>query len=307
VAGLVALLLAAGTLALAIAPSAAANPQDTLTVPLDRTVSRTYPAIVGDDPASDQVQAPRPTDCATLPVCDTIPLKIEAPASLSPYDQFYVTIELSWDDDPTRGGAIDDLDLFFFTQFADRDPAARSVTPGQPERIRFSEPTAPDYWLTVNNTSGPNTGYKITITSVYIKGERPPELDDHGVVARPPAAEIPSSPSGGAGTAPAPAGATSSVATVPTLPTPAEGGNAPPAAPTDAPTAATDSELAALAPTAVAGAGALFRTSGSTRGPGGPVSAATLVLWLVVAPLAVAGAALAVFLRRRPKTLRLGS
>jgi hypothetical protein len=285
-----------------------AGEQDPMVVPPNATVRRTFGAILGENPGTDQVQAPRPTDCATLPVCDTIPLKIQSPPELTPFDQFFVTIELSWDPDPTRGGARDDLDLFLFTQYADRDPAARSVTAGVPERIRYSEPTAPDYWLTVNNTSGPNTGYEVKITSTYIKGERPPELDDRGSPSSSPAgAALEPSPPGSAAAGPAPYPPAVRPATTTTI---QAGSSAPPdpgSATEPVPAAAApDGDLASLQGATADGRRTnLFRTAQGARGPGGPVRGVTLVLWLAVVPLLLGGAAMVVFLRRRPKALRL--
>lgn len=175
-------LLVALALTAAAAPSGA-QPREGLTVVEGQTAQGDYPPIPGNYPVAPTVNW-TPGGCndsAIGNVCDTVPLEIVVP-DLGPVDDFYVTIEVSWDDPE----GLNDLDIYLWddTQIqasqGDDTPSwtrmNQSATSANPETIRQFSPTLGTYNLTIVNWSGPNLGYTVKAFITVAEFDEPFEL-----------------------------------------------------------------------------------------------------------------------------------
>jgi hypothetical protein len=265
------------------ARGALASAQDRITVDPGRTVTREFPAIVGVNPApkqqNDDLNAPGDPDpgtCANLPSCDVIPLTVVQPPGLSVFDSFSLEIELRWD------APGDDLDLYFWYDPQGTVVAKKSVTTAATEKITFQEPTSKKYQIVVNNAAGINSGYTLRVTSRYVHGDRPSDLDAGGSTTLPFFQE--DSPS-----------AVRTPTTNPLAPAP------------DITTTTAfsigdvDPDLGGLS--ASGPAPQIFRDTAASTGHHKPVGGGVVALWSVVVPSLVLFAVLALLYRRRPKAL----
>jgi hypothetical protein len=114
--------------------------------------------------------------------CDHIPLRIEPPVAKET-DEFYVDIWVSWDD-PNE---VNDVDFYVFDNqqilARDGDPETTGYTEkgsgassANPEHARLYRPTLGDYNITVNNFSGANLGYTVTVKFTFAEFHSPTEL-----------------------------------------------------------------------------------------------------------------------------------
>jgi hypothetical protein len=301
----------AAALSLVPSGSSRAGTQPPLSIDPGRTETRSYPALVG---AYTQAPSPAPeldpATCANLPSCDVVPLTVVQPEGVSVFDEFVLEIELRWADDTP---VADDMSLELWYDPQTANAAASSATDRNPEMVRFAEPTSGKFQIVVANVSGPNTGYTLTVRSIYRKGAAPSELDAPVPTFAGPRRETPTSgvtpPTPTQATSSAPASGGAAVlepgeipASLPTSTLSPDGALVPAVAPP-----AVDPALAGLAARAGTGAvssagGALFRQS-SSNGPPRPISPPLFVLWTVFVPLAVLGGAALAFLRLRPRAL----
>lgn len=162
---LLAMVLTALALALIGGP-AGAQPRQGLKVVDGTAAERSYPPIPGNYPVAPTVNW-TPGGCndsAIGNVCDTIPLEIVIP-DLGPVDDFYVTIQVSWDDPE----GLNDLDIYLWDDEQLRKSQGstgwtrmnQAATSSNPETIKQFSPTLGKYNLTVVNWSGPNLGYTV--------------------------------------------------------------------------------------------------------------------------------------------------
>ena len=305
---LVAAAVVAG-LFVALAPVAGAFMREGIAVSREQGAEKSYPPIAGNYQA---VAANfTPSGCGdetnTAPFqtfCDRIPLKIAVP-ELDAADEFFVTIELSWDNPSGQN----DLDMWVWddTQIAKReDPesgtytelAAATSADQNPEIAKLFRPELGDYNVTVMNALGPNTGYKLKVYMTVARGdeifellEQPaaPTVDNSGGDAPPVdySADAPAAGAGGVSSAPfaPPQNALDELAILP------------------------DSDLDS-------GFDSNFESALTAPDPGGdtaalinerpdPVSGLTVFLWLAVVPLTLGAGALW-FLRRRRVAFQFG-
>jgi hypothetical protein len=297
-------------------PPARPSTQTGLTVGLNKRVTQSYSGVVGSFPPTPSPgPEPDPATCDTAPQCDTIPLTVEQPANYTVFDQFVLEVELSW---PTSA-APQDLNLYLWYDPQTGNAASVAATSNNPEKVRFSEPRSGKYFIVVANAGGANLGYTITARSSYVQGTRPAELDASPNFTAAGAGSAGSSGSSGTGTGsgtnanasssarPSPVPAVSTPLILPSGEVPAAAAGA--GAASAGAFAATDPSLSAIAPDASAlgatsGGGQLFRTS-AENGPPRPISPPLLILWTVIAPLALAAAAALTFLRLRPSALTI--
>lgn len=111
--------------------------------------------------------------------CDTIPVKVVAPANIGPADDWYVVFTLTWDNHD-----INDLDMYLWdNQQIKKEQGGsgysrldQSATADHPESVKLYAPTRDLYNITVKNWLGPNTGYTITAQMFISPFERPFEV-----------------------------------------------------------------------------------------------------------------------------------
>jgi hypothetical protein len=285
---------------------AGALPQPGIRVEADQTVEKEYQPIpvFNPSPATPATDPINPNDCKTSPACDTIPLEIVVPLTLDEADEFFVTVELSWQTMKTPGvdfggpvgsvneTAVNDLDLYVWEDPQGADNIASSATSTSPEKLRMFRPVKGHYQIVVANYLGPNTGYKLTVTYKPERIETPFESLDPGFIP-PLEPEVPITPPLDLSAEPEVA-----AAPLPVLPAPATE-PAPPAplapAPVEpdadfaaSPDSGLDEELAAPPESDV-----LKERQAAVTGPPKPASPSSLVFWLLAVPLVlVAGAGL---------------
>lgn len=182
--------------------------QPGITVSLGTTSETDYGPIVANFPAG-AVVVPTPSGCGVSnpdpiegdgPVapfeasCDTIPLHIVEPTGLGDQDDYFVTVEVAWDN-PT---GQDDLDAYVWDnqQIVKRqDPEGSGYTQinsstsadQNPEVVKLFHPTLGDYNIVVINSSGPNLGYSIKAYMTIARGDAIFELLDPTAPANNPA------------------------------------------------------------------------------------------------------------------------
>jgi len=292
----------------------------------NQTVEKEYPMIVGQDPQEatstaigDSHSAPTPDNCATLPSCNVIPITFQVPKTFDPRDTYVATISLFFErdfayDTHTAGvtAASADYDMYLWAEAFNekecteaKDPKpdycttdlALSATANVPEIIKIDASSRQKFLLLVSN-SGSAVPYKVHIESTYFSYSAPVES------------------LGGSFTPPTGSSSSSSPFSLQSL-TP--GGTATSSStPTNV-----DTSLAALSPTgdssgldadvtgingtslsSIINSGPLLKAAKTTK-PGAPPSGSSLVFWMLLVPLVLVGAASAVFVRRRPRALRI--
>ena len=179
----VAMLVGVAAVILPATPSPAME-HDPIRISEGKVVEREYPAIPGAFPVAPDVNwtpggCSDPTAGGTQ--CDTIPLEVVVP-NLGPVDDFYVTIELSWEDPE----GLADLDLYLWddkqTQASQGDTTPswtklnQSASTANPEILKQFDPRLGKYNITVLNWAGPNTGYKLKVFITIAEFEEPFEL-----------------------------------------------------------------------------------------------------------------------------------
>lgn len=158
---------------------ASARSQQLVRITEGVTIERSYGPIPGNFPTAPTLNWTPPgcADGATgSATCDLIPLDIVVP-KLGPVDDFFVTLEISWDD-PAHAN---DIDIYLW----DNEQVKRSqgstgytrltyaATSNNPERIKLFVPTMGRYNLTVVNFAGPNVGYKFKASMTVIAFNAP--------------------------------------------------------------------------------------------------------------------------------------
>ena len=293
-------------------PQASAFLRPGLEISREKPAEGEYPPIAGQYQGHGAGLNFTPSGCGdetnTAPaqgICDTIPLKIAVP-QLEAVDEFFVTVEVSWDN-PT-GQTDMDMYLWDNMQIAKRqDPEAETYSElasgtssdQNPETAKLFRPELGDYNLTVINALGVNTGYKVKVYMTVARGdeifellEQPaaPTLDNSGGADPPPvdySADTPPASAGGVSSAPL----------------------APPPNALDELAILPDSDLDS-------GFDSTFESALTAPDPGGetaalvnerpdPVSGLTVFLWLAIVPLALGAGALW-FLRRRRVAFEFG-
>ena len=307
-AGLLALL----SLTPAMPVSALDQQANAIRVTENQTVEKDYGPISGSQPLPVIPPDPvpklnTPERCRQATYCDVIPLEVVLPPTLRPSDEFFVSVTLDWKTstlppvsagghDYTTAREINDLDLYVWTDPAGAEPVQAAATDTEPESLRLFRPSKGKYSIVVFNYSGPNTGYKLTVSYKPEKIVPPFEslAPDFNPVATPAAPYQP--PVDLSAGPPALPIDTSAAPTTPTtLPPPPQ--EAKPPAPL-APVAvdpdpdfsnfndsAFDQQLAA--PTT----DVLKQKEAKAVGPPKPASGASLVFWLAIVPLLLMAAA----------------
>lgn len=152
---------------------------------------REYDPLIGADPGNQNGISRDPTNCSTNPYCDTIPLELSIPSDLKSSDteDYFLRLKVEWD-----ASASDNVNMYVYdAPYGGETPIASAATATMPETINLYRPEKANYLLVVHNTSGANTGYKLT-AAVTIEpfGGAP----DFGGVSQPPKPP-PSSPPAG--------------------------------------------------------------------------------------------------------------
>jgi hypothetical protein len=260
-----------------------------MTVEPNKPATRDFPRIIGVNPAAKQQNDdlnepgdPDPGTCASLPSCDVVPLTVVQPRGLSVFDSFSLQIELRW---RGSGAVTSDLDLYLWYDPQGTVVAKKSVSTNNPERITFSQPTSVNYQVVVNNASGANDGYTLAVTSRYVRGDRPSDLDLGAGTS------VPSLDVGG------------TVSMFPTPSTAPSGSSAGPAlTPSSLVASDVDPDLGGLSASGTAPK--IFREAGTSSAKPKPVSGGVVLLWAVIVPLLAVAAAVTLLYRRRPRALQ---
>jgi hypothetical protein len=106
----------------------------------------------------------KPSDCRSATYCDVIDVKVDP--SAYPSNEFYqLTITLFWEhstdvrDTPVGNAEAVDLDLYVY------DPkeikVAQDAGATQPATTSLDTPQLATYYVVINSSSGPNTGYTV--------------------------------------------------------------------------------------------------------------------------------------------------
>ena len=258
-------------LIVAAAGPGAALGQATIVLKQGQPVERSYPPLAASDP--NPVLA-TPDQCRTAPSCDTIPLTVEVPTELGTSDDFYVRVTLSWNDGgKVQGKQANDLALRLYYKTTN---IARAATDDQPEVLLVYRPVDKDYALTVINSVGPNTGYKLKVEMLTESVGAPGEFQEPS--GPPPDLSEGSGPP-----------SSSSTAAAPSLPTPGSQVLA-------APVVATDEALAKLGQSSgqlakFLGASSDLQNLGQQESrPPKPVTSTQVVLWAGAFPMALLAA-----------------
>ena len=210
-AALVALLAAVLTI---VAPGASGleQPRVTLTPGGPKFTNEYFPLIGNNPGAQADASTTITTDvCTVATACDVIPLTIPDPQD---EDDFFVAITLNWDtaeipNVPVLGDtAVNDLDLWLVDDPFDEDAGPdedgfhyKSAGASEPEYIQMYRPIG-NFNLLVVNATGVNTGYRLTFEWTT---DRPPSIFE----------SLPPAFSGGGSTRPA---ATPTAPAAPALP-----------------------------------------------------------------------------------------
>ncbi len=311
--------------------SARALPQTQgLRVEENQTVEQAYPPVPGQNPLPGlpEYRLVKPEDCATVTYCDVVPLEIVVPPTLGEADEFFVKVELSWTTNKIPEGptlpipgqtgpvtnetAVNDMDLYVWDIPAAAEPVEVAASAELPEQLKLFRPTKGKYQIVVLNYLGPNQGYTLKVTYSPESIVPPFESLEPGFEAlipvveptpappvEPPAVEEPPVDRS-AEPAPLPEPAALPV-TAPEPPridlTPVPVDPDPDFA--DFADSSFDEELAAPV------SNVLQERKARVVGPAEPASAGSLVLWLVLLPLAVLAAAGFWLARKSSAILRL--
>lgn len=177
-----------------VAPAGALEQGPGLRVEENQTVEQVYPPIPGQNPVPQlpEYKGITPADCKLAPYCHLIPLEVIPSPTLTESDEFFVTVELTWETEripegPTIPGEkepttnemlVNDVDLYVWDDPIpeDNEFEESSATPDVPEVLRMYRPTKGKYQILVLNYSGPNRGYKLKVSYEPERFEAPFEL-----------------------------------------------------------------------------------------------------------------------------------
>lgn len=312
--------LAAATVALAVFAAAgpalrvgAMEQEEGFRVTENETQEREYPPLSGQKPVNMPEPLPAldtPEECRTANWCDVIPLEVVVPATVTDADEFFVVVELFWETQnipstPVNGTtAVNDMDLYVWNVPAGEDPPeeiAFSTGESQPEMLKVFKPMDGRYDIVVVNFTGPNTGYRVKVTYKPEKIERPFEsLEPDFSFPSEPVFEVPATPSeppvdvsgGPEVSLPASSPAPAALPDFPTAPAPP----AEPLLPLEPVAVEADPDFAGFgddrfdeALAAPPENDVLRQRDVRAVGPAKPPSGTSLLLWLAVVPLALAG------------------
>ena len=139
---------------------ASADAQKAVKLTAPQTVVKEYDPLVGSDPANQHGITKDPGNCSSNPYCDTIPIELTVSESLknSDTEDYFLRLKVEWDN---SGG--DNVNLYLYdSPHKGAFFIASSATANMPEVINLYRPEKKAYLLVVHNTSGVNTGYKLT-------------------------------------------------------------------------------------------------------------------------------------------------
>ena len=171
-----------GVLALSPAMPVSALDQaaNAIRVTENQKVEKEFGPIAGQNPLPGlPAPAPKlntPETCKQQSFCDVIPLEVVLPPTLTPADEFFVSVALEWKteriDGISAGGHdyvsatdVNDMDLYVWDDPVGEEglPVQQSATATNPEKVRIFRPSKGKYSIVVFNYVGPNTGYKLTV------------------------------------------------------------------------------------------------------------------------------------------------
>jgi hypothetical protein len=298
----------------------------TITPPVNgkgQTYTLRYPigTLAGNEPSGE---LNTPDDCPTLTSCAGIPVKVDYPEGYDrANEEFFIDVSVSWDDSeqsvalPGRPAGQDsvkaqgnDIDTWYYVH--ERDPkdatkmvwrkVAQAAGSRMPEKARWLA-GATDYYFVIQNYLGNNTGFAVEIKTTASRFGNPvedlgfPGFQGEGLAGPETFGTVGdfSGIEGPAASAP-PGGLGSAFAS-------SEGGL--PLFGSDAvdDTFGTFGGSSAEFENALEGQRIALFKKRQNAGPPKPVGAATVVFWLGLVPLAIAGASIAWFYRRRPAAL----
>lgn len=303
-----------------------------LRVEENQSVEQEYPPIPGQNPLPGlpEYKLITPDECKTMTYCDVVPLEVVVPPTLDEADEFFLGLELSWvtekipegpslaipgqEEGPvTSETAVNDMDLYVWDEPQGAEPIEASASADLPEELKIFRPTKGNYQIVVLNYLGPNQGYKLKATyspEVIVppfESLEPGFIDPGIPVVLSPAAPV---------EAPEPEEAPVDLSAEPEpLPDSPPAQPVPPAAPAvdltpvavdpdpdfaDFGDDVFDEELAAPV------SDVLQERTARVSGPAEPPSGTSLVLWLVILPLALLAAAGFWLARKSSTILRLG-
>lgn len=296
----------------------------------NQVIDKTYGPIVGQDPqnassnvAGDSHATPTPDNCAVLPSCNVIPLTFSTPKGFTNRDTYVAGISLYFKTQQVgtalASAGTEDLDLFLYAE-AYNEPYcvkargdSNSKPPPEcttdlaysangpaivPEVVRADVAYRQKYLLEVSNSGGvAPDGYRIHIETTYTPYSPPSE--SVGPAFGGPADTTPSGP---AFSLPSLSPAAPSVSSSPSTGEANEVALSP-----VGDTSGLDSDLGSINSTTLTNLlqGPLLKSAEVKLPPARAPSSLALVVWMILVPVAVAGAATAVFVRRRPRALRL--
>lgn len=290
------------------APPARAAAQQPIVIGIGQTVTRSYPAIPGDNSA----QSDTPAHCRSTtgsPSCDDVPITLAVDPSTLKTRSYSVNATVTWQTQTVQTAVgpqqSDQLDLFFWQNppsVINGSPSYDTTSEGNPSPTEVSivNPQSVKLDLVVAHTHGINHGYTVSISTV--DNDAPPPVDHSvdTVVDRSNTSQFPvsSTPPATPASAPGPATPAETVAA------PTSGASAPLAPITPSPDPQLDAIRAANDRTLL-GLGVAKKIGTIHPAPNGPapaVSALALMLALGVLPAGVAAGALIAWRRRRSST-----
>lgn len=259
-----------------------------------------------------------PKRCRTLPYCETFDLEVILPEGYDEdTDEFYIEISLAWDDRSVDGQAQgNDLDMYIYdiSGKEDDDPndgviqereVANSATSAQPERARLFQPDNGAYAIVVYNWVGVNLEYELTLeyksAAIVSPDEYYPDASEGPKLAAGEDRVEESDSTEEEGTDFIGDSALPPVDEEPVSSAPLTGGEEFGGLFGDDEFAFDDEE----APVDDAVLGSFSNRGGIVLGPPKPVSGAVLVVWMVLAPLALATGTFFFMWRRRPAALAM--
>lgn len=120
-----------------------------------------FDAIHGEGQVNEQVNDPTPKECSEAPgraYCDAVSVIVQLPADYDEAtDEFVTKVVLNWQD--AAGG--DDMDLFIYDPHQVETGKSAGMT--QPEHSASADTK---FTVVVDNSSGLNQGYSLTLTFV---------------------------------------------------------------------------------------------------------------------------------------------
>src|SRR4051812_48087554 len=142
--------------------------------------TQTYAPIAAQNPVfPTAVGDPTPDECsAPAGYCDVVPIEINTPPDFNT-DSYYLSskVAVAWQsqrvDNPAQPVQQDDVDIYLYLPDKDKDgnwvEPGHSASSSNPEVVTTEQTK---FLLLVNNFSGANTGYTVTIHSTIEKIEK---------------------------------------------------------------------------------------------------------------------------------------